>query len=177
MSLTKKQNTKQEILSSAEVSQRVEVLRRFKTLLEQQRSKFQEYLQVLEAQEASIINDEMDKIIQHAQLGQAIISDISTIQKVIDPLENMCRDFSTTTLSPSQAYSLSIKSEELETAQIKQSLEKLKHTVLAQNQKNTEKLKVHMAGLRNQISRLKTLQKSRSPFSDQDSASLIDVEA
>lgn len=178
MGLTKKQNASKECtLSATEISQRVEVLRRFKKLLEQQRSKFREYLQVLEAQEVSIVNDEVDKIIKHAQLEQAIISEISSIQKVIDPLENMCRDFRSKSFSTSQVSSLSMKDEELETAHIKQDLEKLKLTVLAQNQKNTEKLKVHIAGLRNQISQLKTLQRTSSPFSDENSASLIDIEA
>ena len=42
--------------SQKEIDERVAVLKRFKILLETQRNKFQEYLNVLEKQESSIEN-------------------------------------------------------------------------------------------------------------------------
>ena len=55
-------------LTQAEISERIAVLHRFKVLLMQQRNKFAEYLQVLEAQENSIASEDVDKIVEHSQL-------------------------------------------------------------------------------------------------------------
>ena len=42
-------------LNDSEIAERVAVLKRFRTLLEEQRLKFREYLTVLEKQEKSIV--------------------------------------------------------------------------------------------------------------------------
>ena len=157
-------------VSESEVSERVLVLKRFKTLLEQQRAKFQQYLQVLEAQEKSITDEDVDKIVQHSELEQSIISEISTIQKVIDPIENMYKRFGA--LSPKDEKEVRLS--ELETERVKRDLQRLQQSVLEQNQKNRDKIKLHLVGLRNQISLLKTVP-PKSVFNNSESPSLIDI--
>ena len=52
-------------LNDSEIAKRVAVLKRFRTLLEQQRLKFREYLTVLEKQEKSISDENTDAVLQH----------------------------------------------------------------------------------------------------------------
>ena len=83
-------------LNDSEIAERVAVLKRFRTLLEEQRLKFREYLTVLEKQEKSIADENSDAVLRHTELEESIIAEIFTIQKVIDPLEymytNICRN-------------------------------------------------------------------------------------
>ena len=161
-------------LTQTEISERIAVLHRFKVLLMQQRNKFAEYLQVLEAQENSIASEDVDKIVEHSQLGQSLISEISMIQKVIVPIENLYKDIRTK--SPDFSHS-AFRDEVNETEHIQKDLQRLKATVLEQNQKNAERLKNHMSGLRQQIADLKLRRTATSPFSSDDTASLIDINA
>ena len=79
-------------LNDSEIAERVAVLKRFRTLLEEQRLKFREYLTVLEKQEKSISDENTESILQHTELEESIIAEIFTIQKVIDPLEYLYTD-------------------------------------------------------------------------------------
>ena len=79
------------VLTEEQVAERVSILKRFKKLLDEQRAKFRDYLSVLEKQEKMISSGDVDAIVRHTELEQGIISEIYTIQKVIDPLENMYR--------------------------------------------------------------------------------------
>ena len=54
------------MLNDSEIAERVAVLKRFRSLLEQQRLKFREYLKVLEQQEKSISDENTDAVLQHA---------------------------------------------------------------------------------------------------------------
>ena len=69
-------------ISQEELEERVAVLHRFKTLLQQQRNKFQEYLTVLEKQQDSITSENPEKLLAHTELEQEIVRNISTLQKV-----------------------------------------------------------------------------------------------
>ena len=129
-------------LNDSEIAERVAVLKRFRTLLEQQRLKFREYLTVLEKQEKSISDDNTDAILQHTELEESIIAEIFTIQKVIDPLEYMYANICT-------------NPEGSDIPHLKTDLDNLQQRVLEQNQKNRELLKTHITGLRQQIASLK----------------------
>ena len=50
-------------LNDSEIAERVAVLKRFRSLLEQQRLKFREYLKVLEQQEKSISDENTDAVL------------------------------------------------------------------------------------------------------------------
>ena len=128
-------------LNDSEIAERVAVLKRFRSLLEQQRLKFREYLTVLEKQAKSISDENTDAVLQHTELEESIIAEIFTIQKVIDPLEYM--------------YTNICKNEHSDIPHLKTDLDDLQKRVLAQNKRNRELLQTHITGLRQQIASLK----------------------
>ena len=128
-------------LNDSEIAERIAVLKRFRSLLEQQRLKFREYLTVLEKQEKSISDENTDAVLQHTELEESIIAEIFTIQKVIDPLEYM--------------YTNICKNEHSDIPHLKTDLDDLQKRVLAQNKRNRELLQTHITGLRQQIASLK----------------------
>lgn len=151
-------------LTEEQVAQRVAVLKRFRKLLDEQRNKFRDYLSVLEKQETMIREGNVDAIVRHAEMEQGIIAEISTIQKVIDPMETMYR----TVQSGGQDHDI---------PKLKMELEKLRKDVLLQNEKNREILKSHMDLLRQKVTSLKNPYANRSSIyaSDAHTASLIDI--
>lgn len=156
-------------LTDEELNERVAILRRFRTLLEQQRSKFQEYLNVLEKQENAISAEDTNAIINHAELEQQVVAGIKNLQKVIVPMSEMYKS------SAKNANSESNKSVE----SIQNELEKLQGKVLEQNQKNRELLKKHLVQIRSQIENFKNpYRKNRSVYASAQNAhgSLIAVE-
>src|SRR5574344_238330 len=78
-------------LTDTVVAERVAILKRFRELLEEQRSKFRQYLGALERQETAIRAGDVEAIVQHTEIEQAIVSQIQAIQKVMHPLEDMYR--------------------------------------------------------------------------------------
>ena len=151
-------------LSRQEIDQRVAVLKRFKALLQEQRKKFSDYLVVLETQERSIHEENIDALVHHTELEQSIIGDIFTIQKVIDPIEEM--------------YRLGMPDkDDTEVVRLKSDLNKLQSQVLDQNQKNRELLQSRMADLRQEMISIKPdYRYSKQALSKQEvSASLVDI--
>ena len=78
-------------LSKEEIDERVAILKRYKKLLEQQRSKFQEYLKVLENQQNSIVSENPENLFEHTVLEEQIIKNIESLQKVIVPMNELYR--------------------------------------------------------------------------------------
>ena len=76
-------------ISPEELAQRVAILKRFKILLTQQRDRFRAYLEMLDKQQEIIENGNTDDLLAHVNLEEKIVADIFSIQKVIDPLEEM----------------------------------------------------------------------------------------
>ncbi len=156
-------------LTDEELNERVAILRRFRTLLEQQRSKFQEYLNVLEKQENAISAEDTNAIINHAELEQQVVAGIKNLQKVIVPMSEMYKSSAKNENSESDKSVESIHNE----------LEKLQGKVLEQNQKNRELLKKHLVQIRSQIENFKNpYRKNRSVYASAQNAhgSLIAVE-
>ncbi|UTC75034.1 flagellar biosynthesis protein FlgN [Treponema sp. OMZ 792] len=151
-------------LSRQEIDQRVAVLKRFKALLQEQRKKFSDYLVVLETQERSIHEDNIDALVHHTELEQSIIGDIFTIQKVIDPIEEMYR------------FGMPDK-DDTEVVRLKSDLNKLQSQVLDQNKKNRELLQSRMADLRQEMISLKPDYRYSSQIlsKKETSASLVDI--
>lgn len=128
-------------LTQAEIDERIAILRRFRSLLEQQREKFREYLQVLESQSKTIEMENTDSLLAHTELEQQIASHIISLQKVIKPMEVM--------------YQESIRNggtEEQEIPRLQADLENLQRQVLERNQANRNLLKVHIGQLKERIS-------------------------
>jgi len=154
----------QQELTQKEVDERVAILKRFRELLEQQRLKFREYLVVLEKQEEMIASENVDAIVHHTEIEQSIVSELYTIQKVIDPMEEMYK-----TAHPDLP--------DAEIPKLKTDLDQLRKEVLVQNEKNRELLKSHMVVLRQKVVSLQNPYAKRNSIyaSDAQTASLIDI--
>ncbi len=132
-------------ITQRELEERVAILRRFRTLLEQQRAKFQEYLTVLEKQENSIEAEDTNAIISHAELEQQVVAGIRNLQKVIVPMSELYNSSAKGTHEESDKVLASIQGE----------LNRLQSKVLEQNQKNRELLKSHLIQIRAQLDNFK----------------------
>lgn len=133
-------------LTQAEIDERILILKRFRTLLEQQRTKFQEYLKVLEAHESKISEEDAEALLAHSELETEIVANITSLQKVIVPMEALYNKTKAASYNPAEAVPIS---------RIQSDLSKLQTQVLAQNEKNRTLLKSHMSALRQQISEFK----------------------
>ena len=133
---------KTETISSEELAQRVAILKRFKILLGQQRDRFSNYLELLDKQQTVIESGSAEDLLTYVEIEEKIVADIFSIQKVIDPLEEMY-------------YSVvSGKSENTadgEVPGLKASLEKLKSEAVIRSTKNKELLSKRMIELRSEI--------------------------
>ena len=160
----------QEKISKEELEERVAILRRFRSLLEQQRAKFQEYLDVLEAQEQKIQVEDADAIIAHSELETQIVGSIGALQKVITPMQKLYESSRAATYNPRDAVPITDIQNELSSLQTK---------VLAQNEKNRMLLKSHITEVRSQIASFKNPYRSnRSVYADRISTgSFISAEA
>ncbi|MBO4534020.1 MAG: flagellar export chaperone FlgN [Treponema sp.] len=156
-------------ITQQELDERVALLRKFRSLLEQQRNKFQEYLNVLEKQQDSITSQNTENLIAHTELEQQVVRNIASLQKVIVPMQKMYK----------AAVPMAHTAEESSIAQIQKELNTLQDKVLKQNQINRDLLRVHIETIRNQIQNFKNPYKNvRSVYSQpQRVASLVEVEA
>jgi len=162
-------------IDSAELAQRVAVLRRFKILLTQQRDRFKSYMDLLEKQQSVIESGSAEDLLTYVEIEEKIVADIFSIQKVIDPLEEMYYSV----LSKQDAGKAAAKIENPEEVSgLKASLEKLKSEAVIRSTKNKELLSKRMLELRQEIKTLRNnpyAAKGRQSFSESNSASLIDI--
>lgn len=155
-------------ISQEELDERVALLRRFRSLLEEQRSKFQEYLNVLEKQQDSITEENPESLLAHTELEQQVVKNIANLQKVIVPMKKLY-----TTKVPHESLE-----EDVEITKIQNDLSDLQNKVLKQNEINRDLLRIHIEQLRNQISNFKNPYKNnRSVYAQkQPVATMIHVE-
>ena len=76
-------------LTQEEIDERIAILKRFRKLLEEQRNKFREYLDVLEKQQSAIEKGDTEAMLAHTELEQQIVANIGSLQKVITPIEKL----------------------------------------------------------------------------------------
>lgn len=153
-------------ITQKELDERVALLHRLRALLEQQRKKFQEYLNVLEKQQDSITNEDPESLIAHTELEQQIVQNIANLQKVIVPMSRMYK-------------SANNGQKPTEIANIQNELNDLQNRVLKQNKINRDLLRVHIENIKTQI------QNFRNPYKNANSvyaqtqpvAQLVQVEA
>lgn len=161
--------------SEEDIAERAALLRRFKRLLEEKRAKFREYLAALEAQEKSIARRDSAKIEQQSILGEAIISEIYTIQRAIDPIESMYRDIyggKPNAAGDGQGED----GAERHIPKLEADLDKLHADIERQNKRNRELLKSAMEQVRGEIAQLKKPYARKSVYSSESgSASIIDI--
>ncbi len=131
-------------ITQEELNERVALLKRFKVLLEQQRGKFQEYLEVLEKQQASISSENSEALLAHTELEQQVVKNIANLQKVIVPMSKMYNASSVTNTMENESIN-----------KIQDELNVLQEKVLRQNQINRDLLKVHIESIKTQIQNFK----------------------
>ena len=137
-----------EEISAQELEERVALLKKFRSLLQQQRDKFREYLNVLEKQENSITTENADALLAHTELEQQVVSNIMNLQKVIVPMADLYRERGG-------------DQREESIANLQSDLSKLQNQVLAQNKKNRDLLRSHIASIRTQIASFRNPYKNR----------------
>ena len=131
-------------MTQTEIDERVAILKRFRSLLEEQRNKFREYLLVLEKQEGTISAENGDAMVAHADLEAQILKNIAGLQKVIVPMQTMYNN-----VVPH------ISAEENESVlKVQEDLAGIQQKVLAQNEKNRELLQEHIVQIRTQLNDL-----------------------
>lgn len=128
-------------LTQAEIDERTAILRRFRSLLEQQRDKFREYLRVLESQSKMIQEENTQSLLAHTELEQQIASHIISLQKVIKPMELMYQE----RISKGRGDVADIPV-------LQADLERLQRQVLERNQSNRNLLKLHMNQIKERMS-------------------------
>ena len=153
------------VRTDAELGQRVAALKRFRELLVQQRAKFENYLKVLDHERADIESGDVDKLAAHVEIEEAIVSEIFTFQKVIDPLERIYRS----------AYPAAAEDPDL--PELRGTLEELKVEVLRRNAENRALLKRKMEIVRNEITGFRNPLSARaSVFARQGEGALVDIQ-
>ncbi len=149
------------VLVETPIDERIMLLKKLKETLLCQRDKFRNYLDLLEKEEAVIIDDDMEKLEHHVQLEQSIVQEIYVIQRVINPLEDM--------------YRVAFPEKEATIPELKISLEKLKGMVQGRNLKNRLLLKERMENLRLQIKNLPRNIMAVSPYANIGVPSMVDI--
>jgi hypothetical protein len=165
-------------IDPAELTRRVAILKRFRTLLAQQRDRFRSYLEVLDRQKDIIETGNAEELLVHVELEEKIVADIFSIQKVIDPLEDMYRaavsGFNPQTVSgePGQEDVSDVPS-------LKSALENLKNEAVIRSTRNKELLSRRMVELRSEITALRGnpyAAKARRSAYTGGSGTLIDIQ-
>ncbi|MDR0323115.1 MAG: flagellar biosynthesis protein FlgN [Treponema sp.] len=172
----KSKTTVNDNVDSTEIAQRVAILKRFKTLLTQQRDRFKNYLNLLDKQQNVIESGSAEDLLTYVEIEEKIVADIFSIQKVIDPLEEMYYSV----VSGNVLGKTAIKSENPDDVpSIKASLEKLKSEAVMRSTKNKELLSKRMLELRSEIKALRNNPYAaggrRQNFNDSNTASLVDL--
>jgi hypothetical protein len=147
-------------LSLNELAQRVAILHRFRELLVQQRDRFRRYLTVLENQQFHIESGNAEELLFFVEMEEQIISDIFSVQKVIDPLENM------------------VRTDDADVSALKDTLEDLKTQAIARSVHNKDLLSTRMVEIRAEIRSLRNnpfAKASRSLYNHTRTASLVDI--
>jgi DNA-binding transcriptional regulator GbsR (MarR family) len=158
-------------IDSNELSQRVSVIKRFKTLLAQQKDRFKNYLDLLEKQQGVIEKGSAEDLLAYVDIEEKIVADIFSIQKVIDPLEEMYYSIGANKNAQKAGSTEEVPG-------LKESLEKLKSETLILSNKNKELLSKRMLELRTEIKALRNnpyTSGRRGNFNDSNTASLVDI--
>lgn len=158
-----------EELTQREIDERVAILKRFRTLLVQQRDKFREYLTVLEKQQDSITEENTESLLAHTELEQQVVAGITDIQKVLVPMSEM---YASSAVPVQLNEDSSIKS-------IQADLSNLQTQILAQNEKNRELLRIHISQIRSQMQQFTNPYKgNRSVYAQKNAVGkLVEIEA
>jgi len=128
------------------------VVRRLREMLLRQRERFQQYLAILEQEEKDIRDGDAEKLLTHVELEQSVIADISTLRRVIVPLEGL--------------YQAAYPEPETTIPPLARTLEKMGAQVVERNSRNRALLARSMEDLRREIASLRAWPRAGSPFAE-----------
>jgi hypothetical protein len=172
-------------INPTELGQRVAVIKRFKELLKAQRDRFQAYLDALDKQRETIEKGSTDELLRHVELEEKIVEDIFSIQKVIDPLENMYQCIRIEPVPTETPAGVSgkdgppsdkLSSDEAEVFSLKKALEGLKTEATLRAEQNRDLLAKRMTELRSEIKSLKKNAYTSRRFDKTPPPSYVDLE-
>jgi len=152
-------------INTSELNQRVAVIKRFKELLSAQRDRFRAYLESLDKQADTIQNGSAEDLMHYVELEEKIVRDIFSIQKVIDPLENMYHGVK---------KDISV-AEGNEVSGLKEALNELKTEAITRSERNKELLSRRMTSLRSEIKSLRNNPYAKRRFNSDPAPSIIDL--
>jgi hypothetical protein len=141
-----------QLVSAGELSQRTAALKRFRELLQTQRDRFRQYLAALDREQDVIARGDAEALLAYVEIEEHIVTDISNIQKVIDPLERLYSELaaSDNTAGPDvQAW------EKAELGGLKTAVEQLRKEAAANAARNRSLLSGRMAEIRSEIKSLR----------------------
>jgi hypothetical protein len=165
-------------IDPAELTRRVAILKRFRTLLTQQRDRFRSYLEVLDRQKDIIEGGTAEELLAHVELEEKIVADIFSIQKVIDPLEDMYHA-AVSGFNPGMVSRGAGQGDASDVPGLKAALEDLKNEAVIRSTRNKELLSRRMVELRSEITALRSnpyaAKAGRSTYAD-GSGSLVDIQ-
>ena len=137
------------------------VLVRLREMLVRQRRKFASYLDVLEREEEAIREGDADRIAAFVELEGAVIADISTLKKVIDPLEDL--------------YQAAWPGREPAVTELKATLERMSAEVIEKNAANRALLRRKMDEMRQEIASLRRWPRPPSALAAAAAPNLVDI--
>ncbi|MDR1909012.1 MAG: flagellar export chaperone FlgN [Spirochaetaceae bacterium] len=168
-------------LDEAELDQRVKILHRFRELLQAQRDRFQQYLELLEKQKDLIEGDwtasSGEGLETQVNLEERIVTDIFAIQKVMEPLEAMYRAAYPAPKKRGRKPKIKKEEESAGIPDLKTALEGLRAEAQTLAERNREILARRMGEVKTEIKTLSgnAYRKGRSVYGEAPPPSLIDI--
>jgi hypothetical protein len=150
-------------VSEAEFASRVILLKRLRTLLLQQRERFESYITVLDKQKDKIETGSVEDLITHVELEETIIGDIIALQKVIEPMQAIIPTASLTATP--------------DVAKISSTIETLRVEALDRVTRNKVLISTRMGEIRTELGNLRAnpFARRKSPFASEQIPSFIDI--
>jgi chromosome segregation ATPase len=142
--------------------ERVQILLRLRRYLQQQKDRFERYLQLLDRENAAIGSGDVDHLRHYVELEQAIIGDIRALQRAIDPLQAM--------------YRRACPQEDPTVTALASRLEQIRQQALLRNEENRRLLEDRLQSLRLEIEDIGRRRKPVvSPYARIAEPRLIDI--
>ena len=151
-------------MSEGELARYAAISWRLKDLLNQQIDQFRSYVTALEKQQAAIESGKEEHILAYIEIEERMVTGIFSMQKVIDPLEDM--------------YHAIVPPDDIST--LKSALEDLKNQAITQSAHNKNLIATLMADISGEIESLRNdplaIAARRFIHHNAGTASLIDIE-
>jgi len=163
--------------SAHELSRRTAILRRLRELLIQQSDRFHSYIASLEKQQTAIESGNEEELFAHIELEEQIVTDIFSIQKVIDPLEILYNAHVSSGNDITSCRDVSFPADDI--PGIKASLNDLKNQAVKRSAHNRDLLSMRMNSIRSEMIDLKNnafAGAARPRYYHSGVASVVDIE-